>query len=259
MAGGGKKAGASGSKELERFLGEFKTQSRPVREELFSQIAEALRTGGVGARLPIAMKSVEATKSAASNALTKTGESLASSGLAGTPFGESILANTRMQGELAVGQAPIDIANQFIGMAPNLVVGSGQTIGGMASSAAATGAAREASALQFFASLFGSGAQAGGSMGAAKALAPAAGCWIAEALFGRNTPKFFYARYWILKAWKGEVADRFRKWYRAEGERNAKLIRGSKKYREVWLPLFEMAAEYGYEAFWRDMLCRDQQ
>jgi len=104
---------------------------KPLATELIPQITESLRTGGVGARLPIARKGVEASRAASSRATTGTEESLARGGLSGTPFGEAILALTRQRGEQATAAVPIDIAKSFSDLASSLITGGGAiSIGG---------------------------------------------------------------------------------------------------------------------------------
>src|SRR5438876_4705928 len=76
-------------------------QTGPVRKELLGQTLEALKTGGVGARIPIIQRAVEASKQATSSALKETTASGGAAGLAGTPFLQSILAKTRVSGEQA--------------------------------------------------------------------------------------------------------------------------------------------------------------
>lgn len=121
---------------LDNMVKELFGQTRPVRNDLFTQLSEALRTGGVGARIPIISRAVEDTKAAGSKALTQTDESLARLGLSGTPFGENIRAQTRLSSENAVNRVPTDYAQHFIDMAPALVSGqTGQAMSGAGTSA----------------------------------------------------------------------------------------------------------------------------
>lgn len=135
---GGGKSGSSGSSASgpspeQRATSEFALENilKPLATELIPQITESLRTGGVGARLPIARKGVEASRAASSRATTGTEESLARGGLSGTPFGEAVLGLTRQQGEQATAAVPIDIAKSFSDLASSLITGGGAiSIGG---------------------------------------------------------------------------------------------------------------------------------
>ena len=126
MGGGGK--GASGSSSaLAHIANAFFQQTTPLRHELTSQMEEALKTGGIGARIPIITRAVESSKRATSSALRGTGEELARTGLRGTPFGENIMAGTRMEGELRTSQIPTDMVAQFLTQIPNFVLGAANT------------------------------------------------------------------------------------------------------------------------------------
>lgn len=161
--------------------GLFKTQ-QPIRRELSAQILEALKTGGVGAQIPIVQRAVEGTKQATSGALRGTEEALAGGNLMNTPFGQQILAQQRQAGAQAASNIPTDIARAFIGGAPEFIgTAGGQAAGlsgGLASSAlgAYGGAAQQR--MQSKATTKGGkgqglGAVAGGMLGPAGAAAPA--------------------------------------------------------------------------------------
>lgn len=114
---------ASGQAVIPYLQGEVQPGYGPLQNELFRQITEALRTGGVGAQLPIIQQSVSGANQALSDTLRQTEGSLASSGLSRTPYGQRILAQTRQEGSQAIGRIPTDIASQFIGQAPGAVQG----------------------------------------------------------------------------------------------------------------------------------------
>ena len=100
---------------------------------LSGQVLEALKTGGVGAQIPLIQRSVEASRGATASALRQTGEELTRTGQAGTPFGQSTLANLRLAGETDTAQIPTDLAQQFLQIAPALSVGAaGQILPGFA-------------------------------------------------------------------------------------------------------------------------------
>lgn len=94
----------------------FRTQ-QPIRRVLSQQTLEALRTGGVGARTPIVQRSVENARLSNSMSLRSTQASLGRSNLAGTPFGQRMLAQQMQQGRYAESQIPIAYAQQLIGAA----------------------------------------------------------------------------------------------------------------------------------------------
>lgn len=79
-----------------------------------NQISEALTSGGIGARLPLAQRAVEATRSATSNALRGTDARLARTNLAGTPFGESIRSGVALEGAVKAADAPIQVTMQAL-------------------------------------------------------------------------------------------------------------------------------------------------
>lgn len=174
--------------------------SRPVREQFYGQLAEVLRTGGVGAQIPIAQQGVEATRSAAAGATEATKSRLASAGLGRTPYAQRILSGLGIQGDIATAQVPLDIAKLFLGAAPNAALGAPQSAAGLigsgvsgAGSAASTAAGGQIAAQNnltsvltsliasqgatalgsgaggFLGDLFGGGAGAGAGKGAAGA------------------------------------------------------------------------------------------
>ena len=146
FGGGGGGGGDQASATQARLSEEYFEMLRPLLELLSSQGVEALQTGGVGARIPIIQRAVEGTRVAASQAETRTTESLAQAGLMGTPFGENILAGQRTQAGLGEQSQLNQILMQFISQLPSFgTTGAGQAIGGLgqAGAAAATGKAAE--------------------------------------------------------------------------------------------------------------------
>lgn len=106
------------------FTNEVREQSKPARELFFKQLTEALSTGGVGARIPIAQASIEASKAATSKALLDLDERLGRTRLAGTPFGETVRASAAGEGERAAASIYPAIANQLLQVAPNIATGT---------------------------------------------------------------------------------------------------------------------------------------
>jgi len=111
--------GAQQALKQQRF---FFKQQRPITREFGRQTLEALRTGGVGAQIPIIQRAVEQTRAGTSGALRQAEAGLGS--LLGTPFGQSMLAQITQQGRAAAATIPSQFAQQFIAGAPGF---SGQT------------------------------------------------------------------------------------------------------------------------------------
>lgn len=140
---GGKVGGASGSPALENLADTMAAQSRtlfgeaqPVTQELFKQIEEALKTGGVGAQLPIAQKGVEASRAATSKALQETQEmGSAMGGGRGSSALTRTLGDIALQGETQTAAIPQQIAESFISVAPTLSTGTSNAALGFGSSA----------------------------------------------------------------------------------------------------------------------------
>lgn len=72
----------------------------------------------------------------------------------------------------------------------------------------------------------------------------AAGCWVALAIYGPSR-EFVLARYWIVEAWQGCVADITRLIYRKVGRHVAK----SKMLCRLLKPLFDIAVKRGEQAW----------
>lgn len=93
--------------------------SGPGRKELFSQVTEALRTGGApGARIPLIQQSIAASKQATEQEVRGTREEIERRGITG-PFASRALAETRQRGEQATAAIGPRIAEQLIGGSPN--------------------------------------------------------------------------------------------------------------------------------------------
>jgi hypothetical protein len=165
--GGGKDKGetnTSGSAALEAFAKEMQEMSRPVREETFSQVLEGLKTGGIGARIPMITSAVEASPGATSNALRQIDDQNALMGTSGTFTGQRARADALMSGEQRTAQLPTGLVQAFIQNALGQITGTQQTAvqgyGGAADAqsrmyAANTNAAaqQQAALLQMFGSM----------------------------------------------------------------------------------------------------------
>jgi hypothetical protein len=128
MGGGGSKGGSSSSdtaatKALADISKQVWNESKPGFQELMSQGMEAWKTGGTSASIPMVQRAVESSKVAGSEAMKQAESGLASSGLSGTPYGESILAQTGLSSELAANNAGMDIGKYIMSMLPGLVTG----------------------------------------------------------------------------------------------------------------------------------------
>ena len=124
--GGGTGASSAASDSAVKLAESINAEISPVRGELTSQFLEALKTGGVGAQIPIIQRSIEANRLATQGALgaTRAGtraavseaqsgagrantdvmSQLAAGGLTGTPFAARVQAETATAGRSAVAQ-----------------------------------------------------------------------------------------------------------------------------------------------------------
>ena len=109
---------------ISQFTSEVREQSRPVREEVFKQVFEALRTGGIGARLPIAQRGVESSRAATSATLRELDEGFAQAGGRNNEFNQRIRALTSMAGAQETEAIPTAIAREWADIAPSLALGS---------------------------------------------------------------------------------------------------------------------------------------
>lgn len=138
MSLGGGKGGSSGAgstsisaqpdPETSAFTKELREGTKPIRDEVFGQVLEALKTGGIGARLPIVQRAVEGSRAATSQALNATTAAASGTGLEKSPFLARILAETRLGGEQATAGIPTAVAKEFIDIAPALATGSAAQI-----------------------------------------------------------------------------------------------------------------------------------
>lgn len=99
-------------------------QSEDVRSGLLTAMQEVLSTGG--SNIPIISRTIDASRSASSRALMETEQDLAQSGLAGTPFGENILATQRQKGEVGAAQVGESLAQNIFNMISQFILGQGQ-------------------------------------------------------------------------------------------------------------------------------------
>lgn len=96
----------------------------PVLQSVSQQVQEALTTGGVGARLPIVQRGIEATNAATSQATNQAQENFARAGMnAQDPFALETLGNIGLKGELEAAGIPTAVAQTLIELAPNFALG----------------------------------------------------------------------------------------------------------------------------------------
>lgn len=191
---------SQGESNLSAMAWSLMNEAAPLRQAVLGQTLEALNTGGIGARLPIAQKGVEASRAATANALKQTGESLGSAGLRGSSFEQTLRANTLLQGELATAAIPQDIAMQFIGVAPSMTLGlGGQAIQGAGTAGGLYNQRQSMMAQQDAAK----GSQQSSMMGTAASVGLMAAmmmCWVARALYG-ETGDMVRVYAWITTRW----------------------------------------------------------
>jgi hypothetical protein len=131
--GGATSASKSGlSAEGKQLLGE----TEELRKTFWGQLLELLQTGGIGAQIPIIGQAEEQSRKATSKALSDLTNSLATSGLAGTPYGERAEAEARVQGESSVMQNIMNVVMQMFNAISGATTGLAGTIAGVPESTA---------------------------------------------------------------------------------------------------------------------------
>lgn len=146
-------------------------QTQKPRKELLSQMTEALRTGGVKAKIPLIQQAVSQQKQALGGALTSTAEQLASKNIGG-PFAQRALAGMRLAGEQNIAGIPTQMAEGLIKQTmPFLSNTQSLGMGGISQAGQASFAADAFNAQQFAKlmgdireSLMGAGQMAGGCL-----------------------------------------------------------------------------------------------
>ena len=128
MAGGKSGGGGQISQDLADISKEIWATIQPAMTEAAGQTVEGLKTGGIGAAIPLITRALEQSKMASSRSMGATESRLAQTGLSGTPFGENILAGTRMQGDLATSQVAPGINMQLLQALLPAIVGQTQQV-----------------------------------------------------------------------------------------------------------------------------------
>lgn len=174
---------------------------------------------------------------------TRSGAANRLQGQVAAGLGRDIAQSNRQADIMAAQQRPTDLINalqaaqswQGAEMSPyqalaSTQLGGGSVIGGL-------------TAPPSFAQ--GMGALAGQAMGAA---GTAIGCWVAEAIFGKDDMNTHLARYWVNNA----APKWFNRLYLRYGERFAKRVEKSALLKRLLRPLFLKFAKWGAEAAMRD-------
>lgn len=132
--GGGKSSGSQSDPAagaLANLATKFAKETSPLRQSLIGQLSNVITdpSGSQGRQIqvPIIAQAVEASRRAASDAQTQTGEDLARTGQTGTPFGQRIIAEGKREGNLAAANTQTDMMKALFNLIPNLVLGQSQT------------------------------------------------------------------------------------------------------------------------------------
>lgn len=162
------------AKETNPFAGQaagmadqFVQMGMPVQREINQQLTEALRTGGIQAQMPMITRMMDNMRLSSGKAMRATTMGLQGRRLLGTPFGENILAQQRMESENAIGQIGPQMAQWFIQQFGGNPMGQMQMGANAAVGAAGAQAPVMSSQNQAYASLLGDFMKL--AMGAAKA------------------------------------------------------------------------------------------
>lgn len=108
------------------------TGVQPLNDEFSRQLLEGLKTGGIGAQIPIISKMMEASRRANSASTSQLGDELARTGLAGTPFGTTQVANQRREGEYKTSQIGPNFVAELLKLIPGFVGEAQKTgVGGL--------------------------------------------------------------------------------------------------------------------------------
>lgn len=135
----------------------------PILQELSRQILEALKTGGVGAQIPMIQRLIEATSKSASDTTRSATTSVARSGAG--EYGRNFLEAVKGQGGFSVSQAALQAIQALLGQAGDIGMMRGSPVWGVpvaSSSSTSSGGSNPFSSL---AATFNIGQKAGSSGG----------------------------------------------------------------------------------------------
>lgn len=218
--------------------------------------------------MPIVARATEESLRAGSQARTELESFLGRTDLARTPFGARAVGEQALASRQAVTGVPTRLFEAFLPLAANFALGQGTTavsgLTGAAGAQASLAGDRARSEAGILSSLLGLGAGAGagaaakGAKAGGSAVVPAAGatfglaCWIADALYGKDSVRARLARWYIFEGWRGPLAAVVRWAYRRCGRWVAgRITRGGRV--GVWLrrmlqPYFDRAVEHSKRA-----------
>lgn len=100
-------------------------QVAPARKLMLKQLTEALRTGGVGAKIPMIQQAVSRANQATASMTAQTAEQLASKNIGG-PFAARTIAGMRLAGAQQSAAIPTQMAEQLIGQFTPVMMGTQQ-------------------------------------------------------------------------------------------------------------------------------------
>lgn len=166
---GGGKSSSSSSSQSSPFapllasigLNEW-NMAKPVLSTYSNQASEALKTGGVNANIPSINAAVDASRQSSSQSETELRQRLAQSGLAGTPFAQSIMAQEQGTNNARTGAIPAEATQAFIGQAVPTVLNAGQAGVGALGTAAGLDINTKSTSTPSFWDMFNQGLSAGG-------------------------------------------------------------------------------------------------
>lgn len=115
-------------------------ESNPTLKLLFGQMNEALKTGGVGAQIPIIQSAVTNMESSLSQSMGSAKDFMSRLNGTGTsPLGGYMLDAMSMAGQQGIATTKTNMAEQMISGAPGLASGTvGQSLSGMGVATGAT-------------------------------------------------------------------------------------------------------------------------
>lgn len=103
----------AGTGPLANMSAKLNRQTNKPRKLILGQMTEALRTGGVGAKIPMIQQAVSRSNQATSAGIAQTAEQLASRNIGG-PFAQRIMAGQRLAGNQQAAAIPTEMAQQLI-------------------------------------------------------------------------------------------------------------------------------------------------
>lgn len=126
---GSAKASTAGTSPLQAEQGirgrQMLRQTKAPRQLMLRQLTEALRTGGVGAKIPAIQQAVSRSNQATASMTAQTAEQMASKNIGG-PFAARTIAGMRLAGAQQSAAIPTEMAQQLIGQFTPVMMGTQQ-------------------------------------------------------------------------------------------------------------------------------------